>query len=1000
MLNVLLSLAILIPVAACGGASLDTPANLSVNDELVLSWGAVQGARSYRLEIVNTESNEATENTVLRTSYSLTGLAEGDYELRLRAVGGSKNNIFSAWSEPYEFHRDKESGLLYVLVNGNTAYEVKSVGTASGNLTVESVYRGKPVVGIGEAAFRGNTKIESVVIPEGVTYLGASAFYNCANLTSVSIPDSVASIGSAAFQQCSNLLEVNIPAAVTAIAPYTFAYCRKLVSITLPETITEIGASAFTNAGLDELVLPDSVVTIAESAFRQATALRKVTFGSGIETVGYTAFYNCITLKDLVFAERYEGLSLGSSAFGADTALVRVDLPDGTVGIGSSCFAGDTALAEITIPESVTSVAQYAFASTKLYNDQLEGDGLIYADHWVLGATDEWKTSVTEITASTFRENTFGIADRAFVYVHEVEAKDEEGNTIVDNEGNPKMVPENISCENLKRITFPGSLKYVGALAFYHAPQLNRILALSENSLKRIGEYAFAECPLLSTIRFAEGLEEIGKRAFYNCASFQYDNTRNPEQITPVSLMRIGENAFFGTMQWSKNDDENAVKDGVVYVGNWVVGYHIDPTFEDESIPAFVELREETVGICDYAFYADTVLQSIGGLENVTKLGKGAFAYCTSLLGANLSRNLTSIRDYTFYNCKALYTVSFQTMLQSIGTAAFYRCERLREVDLGGKELVSIGDYAFRECNRMRKLTLGNKLESIGKYAFYGCSMLEETAIPDSVTEMGDRVFADCVSLNSIKFGSGLKAIGNYAFYGCKWLRKLEIPDGIISIGDRAFCGCTRLFSVKLGAGVKSIGDLAFGDDTSLIQVVIPAGVERIGSYAFMRCDSLKSVLLAGTPTVIGENAFYGCDLLTVYGTGEGEGADWSAMWDPSQRPAVWGVELAEDAESGAVYVASVTAGAITHPHARFGISGPERAGYTFVGWSRTEGATATDYTASQLEVLPDGTKVYSVFEEAPEEDDESWREEYKKWLDQLLQFLQNMSGEASDAGQ
>lgn len=991
ILGVLLSLAILIPVAACGSATLETPVNIAIDsDTLLLTWEAVPNARSYRLEITNAAGGEPSENIVQRTSYNLAQLKEGDYDLRVRAVGGSKNDVFSDWSEKIPFKREKESGLLYTLVDGNRAYEVRSVGTATGELTIEDVYRGKPVVGIGEAAFRGSTKIETVVIPDGVTYLGASAFYNCAALRSVKLPKSVVSIGNAAFQQCSSLTEIDLPEGLTAIAPYTFAYCRKLVSLTLPETITEIGVSAFTNSGLEEIAIPDSVTDIASSAFRQADGLKSVTFGSGLKLVDYAAFYSCTALKELSFAPSYEDLVFGTHVFALDGALTKVELPEGTTSIDEYCFASATALAEVTIPESVTSVAQYAFTNTKLYNDQLQGsdDGLIYIDRWLVDAKEDWKKTVKEISETTFRAGTVGIAEAAFRYVRQVEAKDEEGNTIVDGEGNPKLVPEAVSCECLEGIRFPASFKYIGDYAFYHSPALARVIATYDPDLVSVGAYAFADCETLYNVQFANGLKEIGTRAFFRCGQLD-NNPLNPQLLIPETVTRVGENAYYGTMLWKDKD----ITDGIVYAANWVVGYHIDPAFEGEnSPPSTIELRQGTVGICDYAFYGDSILQNVVGLQNVTKIGKGAFAYCSSLSAANLSINLTKIEDYTFYKCSQLYAVSFPMALRSIGEAAFFQCSRLHEVDLSGTFITSIGAHAFRECLQMTKLSLGERLTSIGKYAFYTCMTIPEAEIPDSVTEMGERAFSDCFSLHTLKLGEGLEKISDHAFSGCMWLRELTIPETVKEIGSRAFDGCIRLRSVKFGNGLETIGDYAFCGDETLVHVELPATVDYIGKGAFKDCDALLSVLIEGTPSVIEENAFYGCSRLTVYGTGEGVGTNWDERWDPSQRPAVWGVELAEDADSGAVYVASVTTGNVTYPHARYGYSGPARTGYTFVGWSRTEGASTADYTAAQLEVLPAGTKVYAVFEEVPEEDDESWREEYNDWLlDYLFRLLQEM---------
>ncbi len=989
IVGMILTASIFLLATACG-SSLDAPVPVLDNDELVLSWVAVPNARSYRIEI-GEAGGERKENIVQRTSYDLSSLEEGDYEIRVRSVGGAGNDVFSPWSDTVAFHKDRESGLLYTATNGNTEYEVRSAGSAGGDVVIERTYRGKPVTGIGDTAFRGSTKVTSVVIPDSVKYIGKSAFYNCSNLVSVTIPESVTSIGRAAFQQCSNLKEIRIPESVTAIEPFTFAYCRALASVEMGQNTLSIGESAFTNcSSLTELTLPDSVETIEKSAFRQLASLTKVTFGSGIRSIGQMAFDYCALLRELVFKELSGELTLDTYAFAECPQLNNVELPQGLTAISQYCFVQDTALDNIKIPSSVTSIALQAFYGSKLYIDQMQsGDNLVYADHWIVDATEDFKKTVEIMDETSFREGTVGIGDAAFRYIwsYEEETVDEDGNPVFDEEGNPVMhtVQEFVSCEKLRRIRFPASLKYIGSAAFYHAPSLQRIIAEYNDSLVSIGSYAFALCDTLNNVRLASGLREIGTRAFFRCTRLNY-NQNNPELLIPDTVTRVGENAYFDTELWK---DESTLEDGVVYAGNWVVGYHIDPVTEgEETSHPLIELKPETVGICDYAFYADTALQNISGLNNITRIGKGAFAYCTSLTNVNLNRNLRVIEDYTFYLCKSIYSVTFPTMLQSIGRDAFYRCDQLRELDLHGTRVTSIGDSAFRQAG-LTSIDLGDTVETIGKYAFYNNWFLEEVVIPDSVVSVGERAFGDCWALQSVSLGTGLKEIEDYTFSYCEWLRDLTIPSNIERIGDYAFYGCKRLTSLTIGEGVQTIGDYAFYGNERLAQAQIPASVKSIGVFAFKGCTNLSTVLFKGKPDMIDENAFYGCPRLTIYGTGDGVG-DWSAYWNSSQRPAVWDVVLSEDG----TYVESVTVDNVTYPHARFGYAGPGREGYVFVGWSTKQGATEAEYTAAQLETLPAGTTVYSVWEVAPPVDDqEAWEDEYADWL---LDMLMKMFGQAT----
>ena len=58
----------------------------------------------------------------------------------------------------------------------------------------------------------------------------------------------------------------------------------------------------------------------------------------------------------------------------------------------------------------------------------------------------------------------------------------------------------------------------------------------------------------------------------------------------PSSVESIGTYAFYNTAAW------NAVDSGLIYVGNWVVG------FKDGQESVSITIADGTVGISDYAF--------------------------------------------------------------------------------------------------------------------------------------------------------------------------------------------------------------------------------------------------------------------------------------------------------------------------------------------------------------------------------------------------------------
>ena len=215
----------LLVLACCGKAKLATPDKdtfLVDQATLVLSWDPVKNAKGYKV-LVNNE-----EFITSKPRYPLDPLAPGDYTITVQAVGLSGTVEDSDWSDAYEYTRAQESGLSYVLINNNTEYEVRNIGTASGHITIDDFYRGRPVTSIGDMAFANKgSSVASIEIGSNVRKIGARAFLNCSMLQEVVIPESVTELGAYAFQGCRALASVTIPDTIDS----RFDYVHRFVCV-------------------------------------------------------------------------------------------------------------------------------------------------------------------------------------------------------------------------------------------------------------------------------------------------------------------------------------------------------------------------------------------------------------------------------------------------------------------------------------------------------------------------------------------------------------------------------------------------------------------------------------------------------------------------------------------------------------------------------------------------------------------------------------------------
>lgn len=122
--------------------------------------------------------------------------------------------------------------------------------------------------------FISNDSIEAIFFGYSVTGIGTQAFQDCINLTSVNIGNSVISVGSQAFEGCSNLTKAIIVQGITEIPDYCFKDCN-----------------------LSSFVVPNSVLTISQDAFRGNTNMTNITIGSSVISVGEFSLAGCSNLS-------------------------------------------------------------------------------------------------------------------------------------------------------------------------------------------------------------------------------------------------------------------------------------------------------------------------------------------------------------------------------------------------------------------------------------------------------------------------------------------------------------------------------------------------------------------------------------------------------------------------------------------------------------------------------------------------------------------------------
>lgn len=353
-----------------------------------------------------------------------------------------------------------------------------------------------------------------------------------------------------------------------------------------------------------------------------------------------------------------------------------------------------------------------------------------------------------------------------------------------------------------------------------------RTVSLPE-SLKSIGNSAFAFNMFMSQCDLPSGLEYVGENAFQRCWS---------AIMKPVGIKEIGTGAFW---ECSKITDVILPADAKIADKAFMYCTGVK-TLVLEGAP-------ESVGECAFAF---------NSLEELTVKSEVPPTF--------IPEEVITYGDYETRDYEWTLDLADVVLKVPAGAKSAYTGDK------GWSVFTNVEELKSDDITEFSVAPFGYKVVSDGEVAVnsFDGSVLK-CAVPATVeyaghnfkvTEISGNAFANS-SLEEISIAGSVKSIDENAFSNSSSLASVTFEEGTETIGKNAFSN-TGLTEVVLPTGMKDVGMAAFINCKNLSSLSLPEGI-NIDILAFLNCG-LSKIVLNGAPGKVGESSMTSLELRDI----------------------------------------------------------------------------------------------------------------------------------------
>jgi len=495
---------------------------------------------------------------------------------------------------------------------------------------------------IGEAAFAGCITLARVQFPQ-IKILEKRLFAGCIRMESC-LCENARKVREFCFSGCKNLKDFDF-ACVNQIGEYAFAGCESLKYAEFRDGMCLMAHGLEDCSGLETICLLGQQrdrlcgIQLREYALSGATSLRQVVYLGKEWTFGCYADILSEEIPEMVRLLFHSALSCfwveqeeNLVRYRGAASVVRI--PMGIRRIEAEVFRDAMMLEQVEIPESVTYIGARAFHGTAWLEDRRRVSPMVVVRDMLLDGSG----CVGEVTIPADIRLVCGWAFANGLDIERIRFAGTEGQ---ENDRQHKMVQVEKyafrNCINLREmvlqdgtiVQFTGledrkrklpPLAKQAAIDSLNCFKTNEegVLIECTGNLSRlrlacgiteIGEGAFQDGKLLTTITFSETVKKIGKRAFSGCKWLR--EVRQADRVACIEAYAFSGCGVLRCVELS----ENLQKIGV-------------GAFEHCTSLETIQIPEGVEEIPERAFYRCHSLRDIQFPSTLKRIGREAFAFC------------------------------------------------------------------------------------------------------------------------------------------------------------------------------------------------------------------------------------------------------------------------------------------------------------------------------------------------------------------------------------